>query len=199
MPEIQASAIVAIAAQRYETTLLEKVDEHTIRCKIADITFVPLPVPDRRRIAGLLTVQLPPHVKAGEEYSIIVRQHATHLQQIVGQFQLTIPVGMAEQLRSAETRWLRVMRSIGASIRPTSRWFAVFERYIHVTENRLRAFGGDPDHLPPEGLEDVEGITDRRGCVGSLVWFLARPFFRGHRLTRKYGRHDYHHDGAHRH
>ena len=160
MPDLDADQILAEAAKNPGPLRLEKVDPHTIRCQVGDISFVPLPWSGRRRrIAGLLTIELPIGVKAGQIFEVVVRQHTLRIGQIVGQFQLTIPVQLSEELRVPEMRWLNVMRSIGKTVLPHTRWHAIWHRYMALTARRVRALGGNPDNLPPEGYEGTEDGT----------------------------------------
>jgi FtsP/CotA-like multicopper oxidase with cupredoxin domain len=157
MPTLLADDILAVANQRPGPPKLEKVDAHTIRCKIGDISFVPLPAPTPRRIAGLLRIQLPLTVVDGDYYTVMVRQHAARLNRIVGEFQVSVVIGTNEGLLAPEMRWLNVLRIIGAKMKPDNRWFAILERYLHITEDRVRAFGADPARIPPAGQEHTWG------------------------------------------
>jgi FtsP/CotA-like multicopper oxidase with cupredoxin domain len=165
MPDLDADAILHEASQNPGLLRLHKVDAHTIRCDVGDISYVPLPVSHRRRIAGLLTIELPIGVKAGQSFDVVVRQHDIVARRIVGQFQLTIPVRLSAALLVPEMRWLNVMRSIGSKVLPHTRWYAVWQRYLGLTTRRVTALGGDPDDLPSEGWE---------GTVGTVLGKLVR-------------------------
>ena len=67
MPALDADAIVAAAAVRGGPTRIERVDAHTVRCRIARVSYVPLTAPAPTLVAGLLTIRLPDTVKTGAE------------------------------------------------------------------------------------------------------------------------------------
>ena len=65
MPQVDARAIVRANARRQSPGNLTAVGIDTIRCKVTDVGFLPIPGPMPRTIAGLLSVQLPPGVPGG--------------------------------------------------------------------------------------------------------------------------------------
>lgn len=187
LPAFRADDILATAALRYGHTRLEKVDEHTIRCRIGDISYVPLPAEAPRQVAGLLTIILPPDVKTGESYRVIVRQHSPRRGRIVGTFELVIPVRDADDILPSEARLLAVLKSIAGGIRPNSLWFPVFSRYLAIIADRVRGLGGDPvligpsptGHVPGEALPDDSGDTSIDECcekvsrgMRGIMWLL---------------------------
>jgi hypothetical protein len=184
MPALRADDVLAAAALRFESQRLEKVDEHTIRCPIGDITYVPLPAPQPRHVAGLLKVVLPKSVRTGETYKVVVRQHSRQLGRIVGTFELLIPVRDAEEILPGEARLLAVLKSIAQGIKPQSLWFPVFERYLGTTGARVRGVGGNPTlvEASPEGRVPAAALPDRpaRGELDECCQEGARGL---HRLT----------------
>lgn len=124
-------------------------DEHTIRCRVGDISYVPLPLQKPTEVAGLITLVLPPDVKTGQQFRCVVRQHSRVERRILGLFDITIPVRNAEQILPGETRFLSVLKSIAAGVSPASMWFSVFERYLETIATRVRGLGGDPDAIGP--------------------------------------------------
>jgi len=53
---------------------LETVDDHTLRCRTSGVTYVPIPPGGTADLAGLITLDLPAGIRAGEIYRIVVRQ-----------------------------------------------------------------------------------------------------------------------------
>jgi hypothetical protein len=179
MPAIQADDILAEAALRQGPQLLEKVDAHTIRCTVADATYVPLPAPMGARVAGLMTIRLPETVVEGEEFRVVVHQHARVLRRILGTFEVLIPISRSEVLLGGESDTLAVLKHIGRSIAPSDRWFPVFARYIDVVGRRVRGFGGNPGAIPPSAAgrpggrpTGAEAICARYGLVFSALLAL---------------------------
>jgi hypothetical protein len=188
LPALRADDILEAAALRYGHTRLDKVDESTIRCRIGDISYVPLPAKAPRQVAGLLTIVLPPEVKTGESYRVVVRQHSPQRGRIVGTFELLIPVGDAGDILPSEARLLAVLKSIAGGIRPNSLWFPVFSRYLAIITERVRGVGGDPamigpsptGHVPRKALPDDSGDTSLDECcekisrgMRGILWILC--------------------------
>ncbi len=74
VPGVRAAEILAWAGRLYETALLERVDDHTLRTKTDGVTYVPIPPGLGTAFAALLTVELPAGVRRGNVYKIVVRQ-----------------------------------------------------------------------------------------------------------------------------
>jgi L-Lysine epsilon oxidase N-terminal/L-lysine epsilon oxidase C-terminal domain len=149
MPSIDADELLKFAAARYEAKRLERVDDHTIRCRFGDVTFIPIPSSKGANIAGLMTLLLPDSVKEGEFFRAVVHQISGRQRQIIGSFQVSIPVKVSRLLLESETRFLSVLRSISQSIAAGDRWRSVFDRYLEVVAGRVRGFGGNPDVVRP--------------------------------------------------
>ena len=92
MPEVGADEILALSALRQHPTVLEKVDAHTLRCRLSDVTFIPLPMNRKGTIAGLMSLTLPNGVRAGQVYRFSVEQYSGFTLMTLGAFQMTIPV-----------------------------------------------------------------------------------------------------------
>jgi hypothetical protein len=148
MPEIQADEILKLSALRQHPTVLEKVDAHTLRCRLSDVTFIPLPS-HKGTIAGLMSLTLPRGVRTGQVYKFSVEQYSGYTLKTLGAFQMTIPVRPDPEILPEEIRKLSVMRYIQLGIPTSSRWSRIFVRYIDQIAARVRGFGGDPDAVKP--------------------------------------------------
>lgn len=80
LPAVQASEIMRLANAAFQTHQLTQIDPHTVQCPVGGVTIVPIPQ-GTARTAGLLSVELPPGIRKGERFDIVVRQvtpaHAT--------------------------------------------------------------------------------------------------------------------------
>ena len=74
LPAVSADALLAEAKARLTTRLLTRVDDHTIGCRAAGVTYVPLPPGAGEDPVGLITVDLPAGIKRGERFDVLVRQ-----------------------------------------------------------------------------------------------------------------------------
>ncbi len=178
MPGANAKQILNTANERYVKHRLTALDDHTLQCPAEGVTYVPIPPGAGTNYAGLLTVDLPSSVRKGEVYKIVARQigdafgplvepppvigsptarGATEAEQgvqirwrkVKGAFQITIPVRTKDDILEPEERLLAVLKWIGKSIPETNRWSPVFNRYVGVVGDRVRALGGDPDKIKP--------------------------------------------------
>jgi hypothetical protein len=182
LPGISASDIVALAAALYDPfAALSVVDEHTLGCPAepGSVTLVPLP-PGSVRFAGLLTVDLPAGIKAGQHYNISIQQTTMkkamtvpppdppklalslssseesityYWRQATGAFQISIVVSHKEALLFPEQRLLSWLRWKLTVVPATSRWYPVLQRYEQQVSGRVSGFGGDPGQVKgsPDG------------------------------------------------
>lgn len=177
LPSLDADRILAAAARRSGPQRLEKVDAHTIRCLVADVNYIPLPAPAPTHVAGLITIRLPETVKIGERYNVIVRQIGGLPRYVVGTFELFIAVSTSERIRPEEERTLSVLKHIAGTIKPSSRWHAVFQRYLTVLNDKVRGVGGEPGQIGPSTTGEPPKTDDRdprvRLCCRLAWWMVA--------------------------
>jgi Pro-kumamolisin, activation domain len=77
-PQVTASSVLDLAHRIYSTHQLTAADSNTLRCKVPrGFTYVPIPPSGGENYAGLLTVDLPPGVAAGQIFTITIRRVAT--------------------------------------------------------------------------------------------------------------------------
>jgi hypothetical protein len=148
MPEIEADEILTLSALRQHPAVLEKTDAHTIRCRLSDVTFIPLPS-RQGTIAGLITLVLPQGIRTGQTFKFSVEQYSGYTLKTLGAFQMTIPVMPDPEILPTEIRKLSVMRYIQEAIQATSRWHSIFVRYLDQIAQRVRGLGGNPDTVKP--------------------------------------------------
>lgn len=164
IPGTDVGQLLDYAATRPGMDSLSAIDDHTIRCRIGDATYLPLPGGRTTNLPGLLTIQLPPTVRAGATYTVSVHQVSGRRRNIIGTFDVAIPVSHSALLVADAERDLAVLREIGATIPTTDRWYPVFAQYLKQLGDQVRGFGGDPDHLQP-------GRTPKFCCY--LAWLAA--------------------------
>jgi hypothetical protein len=74
LPQVDAVQMLNWADRLYATHRLSQVDQHTIRCETGGVTYVPVPQGAGSAFVGLLAVDLPPGIRSGEEFGVVVRQ-----------------------------------------------------------------------------------------------------------------------------
>lgn len=176
LPDLDADAILTSSARRAGPQRLERVDAHTIRCLVSDVSYIPLPTPAPMHIAGLITIRLPDSVKTRERFHVVVRQLGGFPRRVVGTFELFISVSTSEAIRPEEERTLAVLKHIAGTIKPSSRWYAIFQRYLAGTEDKVRGVGGAPEQIGPSPNGEPPRPTDdrdekRRRCC--WLWWIV--------------------------
>jgi hypothetical protein len=178
-PEVEADEILRLSALRQHPAVLSKLDNHTLGCRLADITFIPLPG-GRGNLAGLISLTLPPKVRTGQVYRLSVEQYSGVTQKTLGAFQMTIPVRTDPEILPKEIRKLSVLRYIQQSIPTNNRWSPMFVRYLDEIGRRVKGLGGDPDavHASPDGS----------GGLLPLPPVLINPAIRGKKFVTTAGK-----------
>lgn len=81
----------------------------------------------------------------------------------IGAFQLGIPVSDKQTMRIDLLRLLALLRWRADFIRPTSRWYATFKRYVELMTDKVRALGIDPFSIDPSPNPAIPGLQDDKG------------------------------------
>lgn len=68
--------------------------------------------------------------------------------QVIGGFQLAIPVLQKGDMLVHNLRLLSVLRWRADKLQPKNRWYAAFMRYVELIAEKVRALGGDPWSVP---------------------------------------------------
>ena len=148
IPGLDMAKVLAVAGLRAGAGSLAQVDDHTVQCRVGDVSYLPLMAAGPANLPGLLTLQMPPTVRAGSRYHVSVHQVSGVERRVIGSFELAIPVSRSELLVGHAERELGVLKQIDLAIPPLNRWKPVFKRYLGLLSDRVRAFGGDPDKTP---------------------------------------------------
>jgi hypothetical protein len=172
MPQVNVHDIIRFAARRQSPGNLFAVDAHTLRCRVTDVGFLPVPGPLARSIAALISVQLPPGVATGQLFHIVMRQVDGRTYRVIGTTQFNIRVKTAADILPRLVRNFSVLKHIALSIPQNNRWYPVFERYLDEMGARLRAMGEDPDSIGPSteggGRPEAEPHGDGAVHVGKI-------------------------------
>jgi hypothetical protein len=139
-------------------------------------TYIPVPTGDGKNFAGMLTVDLPQAVVAGQEFTAIVRRLTTkradvetqpppvpqvqavarrkplpitNWRSMVGSFAITIPIATPAALLPAEYDTLAIFKWRLSLMAPSNRWYPVMQRYITYVAGRIGGMGGNPILVQP--------------------------------------------------
>lgn len=166
LPGIDMQTLLTFTSLRPGMESLAAVDDHTVQCRIGDVTYLTLPSSGLTNLAGLFTIQLPPTVRVGSIYHVSVHQISGSDRTITGSFEIAIPVSRSELLVDDAELELIVLREIESTILPQNRWKPVFARYLGILSDRVRAFGGNPDkHELPGGQGTHNGHDDNQFMI----------------------------------
>jgi len=83
----------------------------------------------------------------------------------LGAFQIQIPVRTKQTILEPEERTYSVLKFIEQTIPHENRWYPVFERYVSVIGDRVKALGGDPTRIRPS--PDGSGVHPEPHTGGS--------------------------------
>ncbi len=186
LPGFDTNDILLLAAKKYRSHRMVRIDEHTLKFDTGGITYLPIPFADGN-FPGLLTVDLPEGVEKGQAFKIVVRQVTGEQQpimmthrieaprpswrRIVGSFQLTIPVRDKADILPRQQRLLSNLRWIERAIPANDRWSPVFSRYVSQIADRIDALGGDSKKVAPSPTGQWREA--RRNClILNLATFL---------------------------
>lgn len=184
LPAVNVDDVIKNASAMYTTHALTRVDSHTLSCPARGLTYIPLPAGTEVNYAGLLSVDLPLGVNKGQVFNVVVRQVTNAFgeppviiefapstadaklewRQVLGAFQLTIPVRTSPVILERHERLLSVFKWIGQAIPVDSRWYPVFTRYLDQLGGKVTGLGGDADDILPS--------PDGTGRAVKCHWFL---------------------------
>jgi hypothetical protein len=173
IPQVKADDILGLAQRLYGRVLLSKLDANTIHCTTGSVTYVPIPHGTGPNFAGLITVDLPSTVRAGQQFTIVVKritsrqerlangadERPVNLRYVAGAFQINIPVGTGPELLGPEENLLAVFKWKLEQIPATNRWYPALQRYIEQVSGRVAGFGGNPQTVPPAQAGVPQPIT----------------------------------------
>jgi hypothetical protein len=73
LPGVRVAEVLDLAARNFNLQTLERVDDHTLRCRTAGVTYIPIPAGGALDLAGLITLDLPASVRTGQNFHIVLR------------------------------------------------------------------------------------------------------------------------------
>jgi hypothetical protein len=74
LPGVRAAEVLDLAGRNFSLQTLERVDDHTLQCKTAGVTYLPIPSGAAVDLAGLITLDLPANIRKGQNFRIVMRQ-----------------------------------------------------------------------------------------------------------------------------
>jgi hypothetical protein len=187
LPMFAARDIVNLAGRLYTDHRLRVRDTYTIGFPARGATLIPIPR-GNGLAAGLLTIDLPPGIRKGDSYAILVRQLTDALgepppppiqlqarprsalvsvtdtilwRRVLGAFQFGINIHTRREILLPEERLLAVLRWIELVMPKQKRWYPVLQRYIEQIAGRVGGFGGNPGQILPSPTGQVPRLPHR--------------------------------------
>ncbi len=182
-PAVSSSAVLSLASQLYPQQTLTAADANTIQCTVgAPVTYIPIPPGTGGSFAGLFSAVLPPTVRYGQQYDIVVRRITTKQiaqatppppppqpklqanatipdlllwRYITGSFLVRISVQEESGILPVDENLLAVLKWRLGLIGPGNRWYPVLLRWISYLSNRINGMGGNASQIPgsPNGYQ----------------------------------------------
>jgi len=153
LPGVLAAEIVALANSLYADHQLTVQDLHTIKAQSGPVTFVPIPK-NIGLLAGLLTIDLPPGVRRGDVYTIVVRQVTDAIRirgrgEAINKIAADRPAGtkafFAQQRPPAILAWRRVLGAFQINITISAK-----QDLLLPEEHRLALFRWIAENVLPQ-------------------------------------------------
>lgn len=152
LPQLDVADLVALTPPAYAQTL-QVVDQHTLRCTVADMTFIPLPPGVTNRQPALLSIELPPGIVAGQQFGLMAQQISASLPHhacgVVGSFKLDIPVQKEAAILLQEMNKYAILSHSLELTPKTDRWWPILERIVRLSGERISQLGVDPGSIVP--------------------------------------------------
>jgi hypothetical protein len=130
LPQVNVDDILSAASLRQSPANLSKAGPHSLRCKVTEMGFIPIPGPSSTNLAGLMSIQLPPNLSKGQKFSTVIRQVDGRTHKVIGTFQFDILVKTSQDILPNAKRNLSVLKHIAEAIPVESRWYLVFQKYL---------------------------------------------------------------------
>lgn len=197
IPDIRAEDIHYLTSLNIGPERVAIVDDHTVELLVSDVTYVTLPPAPTNSIPALLTIELPEHVKRGQQFNVTISQIDGLARKVLGAFEFVVPVTDRQSVLEEEERTLSVFKFINEAIPVTDHWKPIFGKRIGQLSDRVDGLGGDaaaveasPDGdggAAPGTIQGGFGVSACRtlavlvavllslfvAAAGSTAWLLA--------------------------
>jgi hypothetical protein len=213
MPGVSAFEVMRLADRLYTRNRLTAADASTLQMEVTGgVTYVPIPAGGIGDLAGLLTLDLPPSLKKGQVFRVVLHQvvdtpparprpvadvpaaarKATEAavdrtprpsRHIVGAFQFSVLVGTRAEIVPIIERAHANLRRVTGTIPLENRWYPVMQRYLSQVAAKVSALGGADGH----------DRDDRARYEGKIAGIRYDSFgdFEGFWLRTEHGIHEF--------
>ena len=167
--DVDTADIAALLASRISPPAFEILDKHTIRFRVGDCAWVPIPGGREVRIPALVSIELHDGIIEGERYRCTIRQVSGEDNMFIGSVTIEMPVSKAAFLLPEAEQQLSFMGHIATTLNSDDRWSPIFNRLLPHLSARVDALGGDAHAVHPN--PDASGKPYQ-----PIKWHDSDPF-----------------------
>jgi hypothetical protein len=173
LPGVSAAEIIRLADRLYTRNRWTAVDDHTVSTTVTGrVSYVPVPSGSPSDLAGLVTLDLPATVRAGQTFRVILHQiidspaprprppvpvpqarvaaraaaaiveRRPTARHFLGAFQFSVLVQTRNEILPIIERTKANLSRIIATIPHENRWYPVIQRYLGQVTGKLTGLGG---------------------------------------------------------
>ncbi len=167
--DVDTAEIEAMLIARISPASFKVMDSKTIRFRIGDCGWLPLPGGRDVRIPVLISIALPDGIVEGQVYRTTVRQVNGRTGKVIGTIEIEMPVSKASFLRLDAERKLSFIGHLTGTLAHSDRWRPLFVRLLGHLAATVDALGGKSRDIKP----NPDGTGDPAQPSG---WKPGDPF-----------------------
>lgn len=147
--DLDTEEIAAMLRTRISPPAFEILDTGTIRFRVGDCAWLPLPGGREVRIPALVSIELPDGIVEGQTYRVTIRQVNGTTSLIIGSVTIEMPVSKSAFLRFETERQLSFMGHILGTLASNDRWRPLHTRLVQHLAAKVDALGGRSSEVYP--------------------------------------------------
>lgn len=147
--DIDTAEIEAMLVARISPASFTVLDSKTVRFRIGDCGWLPLPGGRDVRIPVLISIALPDGIVEGQVYRTTVRQINGRTGKVIGTIEIEMPVSKAAFLRFDAERKLSFIGHLTGTLAHNDRWRPLFTRLLGHLAATVDALGGKSRDIEP--------------------------------------------------
>jgi hypothetical protein len=170
LPGIAAEKIVSLRNLRHAPSTVRSEGQSVLRLDVTDVTYLPVPPVPGNRLAGMMTVELPAGVRAGQRYVVDVT-HVRGGQRVRnGGFRMEILVSKARPILDRQADRVALLHDQLSLTPVTDRWRPVLSRRLQTERARGHGLADEAGDV----WEDPTVWTDENGVEHAITGMKVR-------------------------
>jgi hypothetical protein len=143
LPGVNCEDVVNLRNLRHAPGDVRIVDSETLELDIGGATYLPVPAGLDARVPGLITIELPDGIRAGQRWTVDVLQLRGGEQRTTGAFQLEVLAAKSAAFAEDEVRLLELLVRRLALLPKAHAWRPVLEARVRHQRERARRLTED--------------------------------------------------------